>query len=87
VALSSKASKTAAMDKGKVKPPGGSIREGGISHSQQQVGDEDLGEDWEDVEHEDLEKLQVVLPLLLLSTVYDNVLYLQIEVHVSIHHM
>jgi len=63
-----KASETAAMDKGKVKPSGGAIREGGISHSQQQVGDEDVEEDWEKVDHEDLEKLQVVLPLLLLST-------------------
>ena len=29
---------------------------------------EEKGEDWEKVEHEDLEKLQVVFPLLLLST-------------------
>ena len=69
--LSSKASKTTTMDRGKVKPPGGAIREGVISHSQQQVGDEDVGDDWEAVEHEDFEKLMVVIPLLLLSTVYD----------------
>jgi len=66
--LPPKASEAAAVDKGKVKPPGGAIREGRISCSQQKVGDEDVGEDWEKVEHEDLEKLQVVLPLLLLST-------------------
>jgi len=82
--LPPKASETAAMDKGKVIPPGGAKREGGISRSQQQLGDE---YDWEKVEHEDLKKLQVVIPLLLLSTVYDNVLYLWVEVHVSTHHM
>ena len=33
---------------------------GGSPHSQQQVEDADLGEDWERVEHHYLEKLQVV---------------------------
>ena len=32
--LPPKASETAGMDKGKVKPPSGAIREGDISHSQ-----------------------------------------------------
>lgn len=79
--LPPKASETAAMDKGKVKPPSGAIREGGISNSQQQVGDEDVGEDWEKVEREDLEKLQVVLPLLLLFT--SVIRTYGVEVHVS----
>jgi len=85
--LSPKASETAATEKGKVKPPGGARREGSTPHSQQQVGDSDVGEGWETVEHEDLKKLQVVTPLLLLSAVYDNVVYLCVEVHVSMYHV
>lgn len=54
------------MDKGKAKPPSGAIRGGG--HGQQQVMDGDLEEGWEKLEHKDSEKLQVVLPLLLLFT-------------------
>ena len=51
--LSPKASETVGM----VKPPGGARREGGTPHSQKQVEDAELGEDW----HEDLKKLQVAL--------------------------
>lgn len=61
--FTAKASENVAMDKGKVKPPGGVTREDGISHSQQQVVNIDVGEDWEAVEHEDLEKLQVGIVL------------------------
>ena len=62
---SAKASETVGM----VKPPGGARREGGTPHSQQQVEDAELEEDWEEVEHEDLKKLQVRSSLLLQSTV------------------
>ena len=57
---------------GTAKPPGGARRDGGSPHSQQKVEDAELEEDWENVEHEDLKKLQVVL-LLLQSTEYTYV--------------
>ena len=46
---------------GKVKHSSTAREKGGPPHSQQQVEDADLREDWEMAKHEDLQKLQVVL--------------------------
>lgn len=59
--LSAKASETV----GKLKHPSGTKSDGGTLHSQQQVGDADMGEDWENIKHKDLEKLQVMVIQLL----------------------
>lgn len=58
---------TVGLDRGQRKHPGGARREGGTPHSQQLVGDADMEEDWEKVDHEDLEKLQVVFQSCLLA--------------------
>ena len=71
-----KASDPIVMDARKLKHPGGARREGVAPHNEQQVGDPDLGEPWEVVEHKDLENLKVVLSLCQVSMIIIIIVYL-----------